>query len=75
LAKSKFDSDKATLTFNFDSVEDANNFKSWLCGSGEQHFWTWEEYRLQEADDQDASNLSKFDYWNKETSVINVTRK
>lgn len=75
MKKSKFDTDKKTLTFNFDSVEDANIFKSWLCGSGEQDFWMWEECRLQEAD-QDASKLSKFDYWNKEdTAVINVTRK
>ena len=73
MAKSKFDSDKATLTFNFDSVEDANIFKGWLCGSGEQDFWIWEECALQKV--MQPEKLSKFDYWNKETSVINVTRK
>jgi hypothetical protein len=38
------------LTFKFGSPEAAEHFKSWLCGSGEQHYWGWMEYREDEED-------------------------
>jgi len=29
------------LVFEFPSVETREEFVSWLCGSGEQHYWDW----------------------------------
>ena len=40
------------LTIVFDSPEKALAFKSWLCGSGEQGMWDWE----------DCEDIH-FDYW------------
>ena len=40
-----------TLRIEFDNPEAALlHFKSWLCGSGEQSYWTWMECREDEED-------------------------
>lgn len=77
MTKCKFDTDKTTLTFNFDSVEAANLFKRWLCGSGEQDYWTWEEEnesrQLDIVDNIDYKS-SQFSYWSDDPSVIKVSK-
>lgn len=39
---------KVTLTIEFDSEIALQHFAGWLCGSGEQKYWDWMEYREQE---------------------------
>ena len=51
-----------TLTFEFDNEEALNQFKSWLCGQGEQDYWTYQECREQEKDGPITG--VKFDYFN-----------
>jgi hypothetical protein len=41
----------STLTFEFPDVEAANDFKTWLCNSGEQQYWN------------DAERFVDFDYF------------
>lgn len=36
------------LVIEFDNEEAAYHFGSWLCGSGEQNYWQWMEYREEE---------------------------
>jgi hypothetical protein len=38
------------ITIEFDNEAVALHFAHWLCGSGEQHYWNWMEYREQEED-------------------------
>jgi len=51
---------KKTIKIEFDNEEAADHFLSWLCGSGEQSYWEWMEYREQEKDG-DITAIS-FDY-------------
>ena len=39
-----------SLTFQFENLEAAEHFKSWLCGSGEQYYWDWMVERESEED-------------------------
>jgi hypothetical protein len=57
------------LTFEFDNEEAANHFKTWLCGQGEQDYWTWMKYR----EEEEEGNITgrDFDYWSG-TEVIKV---
>lgn len=45
-------STETDLIIRFANPEAAEHFASWLCGSGEQHYWDWMEYR--EADEEDG---------------------
>lgn len=75
MKKNKFNVKGTTLTFKFENVEACNHFKSWLCGSGEQQYWDWMEYR--EAEELfakgDITGVS-FDYWNKEKIKVTCGR-
>lgn len=48
------------VTIEFDNEYAAKHFMDWLCGSGEQEYWMWMEYR-EEDEDGDITALS-FDY-------------
>jgi len=49
-----FDPKHDYVTVTFPDVETAQLFKSWLCESGEQGFWDWEQEHL--------GHRTKFDY-------------
>ena len=36
------------ITIKFENEKAALHFAHWLCGQGEQNYWTWMEYREQE---------------------------
>lgn len=57
---SKFDDHSETLVFKFKNKQIANHFKSWLCNSGEQDYWTSMEYVQEEYDEQ--ITVKRFDY-------------
>jgi hypothetical protein len=46
----KFNNHGSELVFKFDNKEAANQFKSWLCGAGEQDYWNWMEHQEEEMD-------------------------
>ncbi len=48
------------ITFEFDNQAMADHFKTWLCESGEQDYWTWMECREQEEDGNITAR--NFDY-------------
>lgn len=56
----KFDRHGKVLKFKFASQEAANHFKHWLCGAGEQDYWTWMECR--ELEEPGAITGLEFDY-------------
>lgn len=58
-AKKKTGSVKVEI--DFANPEAAEHFVSWLCGSGEQQYWQWMEYREQEEEEGDITALN-FDY-------------
>lgn len=58
VAKKKSSSVKVEI--DFANAEAAEHFVSWLCGSGEQQYWQWMEYRERE-EDGDITALI-FDY-------------
>lgn len=60
-----FAPDSKTLTIEFDSIEDADNFKTWLCNRGEQY--------LQE-DDFENGSFVDFDYHDPGGSTIIAKR-
>ena len=39
---------ETTLQIKFANEAAAAHFASWLCGSGEQQYWDWMEYREEE---------------------------
>jgi hypothetical protein len=52
---------KRKVTFVFDDDATADHFLSWLCGSGEQQYWQWMEYR--ESEENGNITVTNFDYW------------
>lgn len=48
------------LVVEFDNPEARYQFAAWLCGSGEQHYWDWMEYR--EMDHDGPITVLNFDY-------------
>ena len=60
--KKVFEVKGTALTFEFDNEEALNHFKTWLCESGEQQYWEWQEAR----EDEEAGAITglSFDYWN-----------
>ena len=49
---------KTTLKIEFDNEKAAKHFASWLCGSGEQQYWEWMEYREEDFDEGDITATS-----------------
>lgn len=45
------------LVIRFANADAARHFASWLCGSGEQQYWQWMEYR-EEEDEGDITAVS-----------------
>lgn len=64
----KFCNHGKELTFKFDSIEAANHFKSWLCGSGEQQYWEWMECREQE-DVEARDTVLEFNYHTGDSAI------
>lgn len=69
----KFDDVGNKLIFEFQNKEAALHFKHWLCGSGEQQYWDWMEYREEEEEKGDITGVS-FNYWNGENIKVNCGR-
>jgi len=53
-------SNKFTAKIEFDNEKAARHFLYWLCESGEQSYWLWQECREQ-AEDGDITAID-FDY-------------
>lgn len=53
-------SKETKIEIHFANEEAAKHFASWLCGAGEQDYWTWMECREQE-EDGDIS-VKEFNY-------------
>lgn len=51
---------KTVLKIEFDNPEAAEHFASWLCGSGEQQYWDYMEYR--ERDEDGDITATEFHY-------------
>jgi len=64
-----FDSNSPTLVLQFDNVDAVNHFKSWLCESGEQHYWDW----MIEAEEDWEGNISGINFDYSTGSTIKVT--
>lgn len=54
----KFNGHTNRLTFVFENWEAANCFKHWLCESGEQGYWQWQEY----AEAEEAGDITGIDF-------------
>jgi hypothetical protein len=52
---------KTIIKIEFDNDEAAMGFASWLCGSGEQAYWNWQEAREEEETEGDVTAIH-FDY-------------
>lgn len=50
---------RVKLTIEFDNVETADHFATWLCEQGEQDYWAWMEQREQE---ETGDITAMFDY-------------
>lgn len=48
------------VVIEFENEKAAEHFALWLCGSGEQHYWDWMEYR--EDEDEGPITALHFDY-------------
>jgi hypothetical protein len=47
--------EKIKLTIEFDNQVALMHFASWLCGSGEQDYWMWQECREYEEPEGDIT--------------------
>ena len=52
------------VTINFDNDAAAKHFLSWLCGAGEQDYWTWMECREDEMEGNITATRFKYDFDN-----------
>ena len=52
------------LTIRFTTKEQAQEFATWLCESGEQQYWEWGEHRIARALRSPKDFVSQFDYHN-----------
>lgn len=68
-----FDVKGNKLTFEFENEKAVNHFKDWLCGSGEQAYWQWMEYREEEEKEGDISGID-FDYWGGKKVKVRCSR-
>lgn len=50
---------KTTITIEFDNKECARGFAEWLCGSGEQDYWNYQQYR---EEDEPKGNITAIDF-------------
>lgn len=48
------------LEIKFASIKAREHFLSWLCGSGEQHYWEW--MRCREDEEEGPITAIEFDY-------------
>ncbi len=64
MAEKEFKFKGTKLTFEFETEEQANFFKTWLCEVGEQDYWLSEEDRF--------DRLSRFDYWTGDTVKVTL---
>jgi len=48
------------LTIEFDNQEALDNFASWLCNSGEQHYWNYME--VSESENDGDITVTSFHY-------------
>jgi hypothetical protein len=57
---------KKEITIKFDNAKAALHFAHWLCGSGEQQYWEWMQYR----EEEEPGNITavSFDYHAEDTS-------
>lgn len=46
---------KTTISIEFSNKKAAMHFAHWLCGSGEQQYWEWMEYR---EEDEEKGNIT-----------------
>jgi hypothetical protein len=72
MSKTKKKSKKKTIIkIEFDNRKVAMGFASWLCGSGEQDYWQWQEFREIEQD----GNITalEFHYHGKEDETKAIT--
>lgn len=51
---------RPTAEISFANEKARDYFLSWLCGSGEQHYWDWQEAREEEEDG--PITATSFDY-------------
>lgn len=58
---------KTTLKIEFDNEAAARHFATWLCGSGEQQYWEWMEYR--EEDEEGDITALEFHYHGEPTGT------
>ena len=56
--------EEAILQIKFANQEALDHFASWLCGSGEQQYWDWMEYR--ETEDDGNITATSFHYHGEE---------
>jgi len=47
-----------TLKIEFANEDAMMQFASWLCGSGEQHYWDWMRYR----EDEDEGDITAVEF-------------
>lgn len=62
------------LTFEFENELALNHFKDWMCGSGEQQYWQWMEYREEEKENVGDITGVDFDYWDGATIKVKCSR-
>lgn len=59
------------LIIKFANKEAANHFAHWLCGSGEQQYWNWMEYR--ESEENGDITATEFHYHGEEDKTKEIT--
>lgn len=56
-----------TIKINFANPVAAKHFQSWLCGQGEQDYWTWMECR--EEEEKGNITVTNFDYDHEDLTI------
>lgn len=68
-ANTKQQQQSVVLKIEFSNRKAMEHFARWLCGSGEQEYWTWME--CSELDEPDAEDITatKFEYFHHSNSA------
>jgi hypothetical protein len=53
---------KTKLVIEFDNQAAVEHFAHWLCGSGEQHYWSWMECRESEEEEVDSGDITALQF-------------
>ena len=53
----------AILKIEFSNRKAMEHFAQWLCGSGEQEYWTWMECRELDEPDAECITATRFEYY------------